>query len=66
MKIHKPEVVPEFYMDPTPRVLYVVRLVTGELCNANDAKDAIKMVTEQCAQYVKFMQMFAKKDGDDE
>ena len=64
MKIHKPRIIPEFCVDPTPRVLYVVRLVTGERCNANDAKDATKMLVEQCAQYVKFMQMFAKKDGD--
>jgi hypothetical protein len=61
MKICKPEVVPEFYVEPTPRVVYVVRLVTGELCNANDEKDAIKILGTQCAEYVKFMQMFAKK-----
>jgi hypothetical protein len=65
MKVHKPEVVPEFYMDPTPRVVYVVRLVTGELCNANDEKDAIKMLGSQCQQYVKFMQMLAKKNDDE-
>jgi len=60
MKIHKPRVVPEFYVEPEPRVLYVIRLVTGELCNCNDEKDAIKLLREQCDQYVKLMQMFAK------
>lgn len=65
MKIHKPEVVPEFYVDPNPRVLYVVRLVTGELCNANDEKDAIKLLGDQCRMYVKFMQQFAKENDDE-
>ena len=64
MKIHKPRVTPEFYVDPTPRVLYVVRLVTGEMCNANDEKDAIKLLGDQCRMYVKLMQQFAKKDGE--
>jgi len=61
VKVYKPKVVPEFHMDPTPRVLYTVRLVSGMTCNCNDVKDAIRTLDDQCKQYLRFMQMFANE-----
>lgn len=63
MMIHKPEIVPEFYIDPDPRILYVVRMVGGELCNVDSAMEAVHMLDEQCREYVKLMAQFGNPEG---
>lgn len=62
MKVHKPKLLPEFHGLPTPRVVYVVKMVTGDRCNCNDADEAIDLLQSQCAAYVKIMQQFANME----
>jgi len=62
MHIYKPKIVPEFYISDDglgPRVLYVVKFVSGELCNVDDAGEAVKMLDEQCREYVELMARFS-------
>jgi len=58
MQIHLPKIVPEFYVDPEPRVLYVVELVDGSSCNVDDAEDAVVLLDEQCLDYIRLMKRF--------
>ena len=59
MKIRKPKIIPEFYTEPEPRVLYVVRSVDGSLCNVEDAQEAADMLEDQCDVYVRMMKRFS-------
>lgn len=58
MKIHKPSIIPEFYHEPKPRVLFVLRAVNGDLVNCNDAAGAVAGLEEECQKYVQLMAEF--------
>lgn len=63
MKLYRPKVWIEFYVDPVPRALHVVRCVDGEECNCDDAADAIDLLDKETKKYLRIMRVMSMLPG---
>lgn len=61
MKLYRPKVWIEFYADPVPRPLHVVRCVDGGECNCDSAEDAIDLLNQESEKYLRLMALLIKQ-----